>query len=150
MYYGKTRLDIVFEPYRRLLLGGIFINWLGIHKLYRVMLVILSTYLVEYLPRLSAITGLVVVMSCLTVLFRPFKDKRANQAAIFSNTFSICIAIVNIVKSALLNTELNSLSRNVLEYFHILERVLLEWLPQIFVTIWLVYALLRAILSKTK
>ena len=78
----KAILNIVFEPYRRLILGGISINWLGIHKLYRVILVIMSTYFAEYLPRLSAMTGLVIVMSCLTVLFRPFKDKRTNQAAI--------------------------------------------------------------------
>ena len=74
---------ILLKHYRTLRFLGIPMTWLGVHKLYRMALVACYTYIKEPLPRLSAMTILVMVMGLATMGIKPYKDDKAKKLQIY-------------------------------------------------------------------
>ena len=142
---------ILLTHYRPINCLGIPMTWLGVHKLYRMGLVACFTYIQEPLPRLSAMTVLVMVMGLATLGIKPYNDKQANKAANLSFIASILIAIINISKSSLITANYKISSAAVtttLHYFDLCENILLTWLPVVAIVICILYSLWQRLLLK--
>ncbi len=139
----EVLMETLLKHYRTLRVCGVDMTWLGIHKLYRMSLILCTTYITEPLPRLYAMNALVVTIVLFTAIVRPYKDATANSIANFANVASICIGMVNLVRAALLtgNFARNTLTESILAYSSVLESVLLNYMPVAAVSIWVVHAL---------
>ncbi len=56
-------VDTLLKHYRSLKLFGIHFTWLGIHQAYRVALVVCNTYITEPLPKLWAMTAMLMLVA---------------------------------------------------------------------------------------
>ena len=99
--YVDTISNVLLEHYRCLKLFGFRFTWLGVHKLYRVLLVICNTYITQPMTRLFIMTIILFHITVANILMKPYKDKRANQTASLSYIANICIAIINLCKTML-------------------------------------------------
>ena len=144
--------EYLLKHYRTLNIKGISMTWLGFHKLYRMTLVACNTYITEPLPRLCAMTTLVLAITFVTIFLKPYKEQPANKTAILSHAGSICIAVINIVKSTLIAGiyDPNYLVRTITYYLDLCETILLTWVPVVAISMWLFYSLLQHIRSKGK
>ena len=146
-------MDILLKHYRTMKFLGFSMTWLGVHKLYRMALVACYTYIKEPLPRLSAMTVLVIVMGVATMGFKPYKDNKANKTANMSYIASAFIAMINVSKASLITANYRVSSAAVmttLEYFDVCENILLTWLPLVAIVIWMCYSLWQRFGSKDK
>ena len=144
---------ILLKHYRTLRFLGIPMTWLGVHKLYRMALVACYTYIKEPLPRLSAMTILVMAMGLATMAIKPYRDDKANKTANLSYIASILIAIINVSKSSLITANYKTSSATVtttLHYFDLCENILLTWLPVVAIVIWILYSIWQKFCSKDK
>ena len=145
--------DVLLEHYRCLKLSGFKFTWLGVHKLYRVLLVICNTYITSPMSRLLIMTTILVHITVANILIKPYKDKRANQTASVSYIANICIAIVNLCKSMVVTfgCETNCFLRaTVLQYMETTEDVVLNWVPLVAVIIWVLYKGINKCCLKSK
>ena len=111
------------------------------------------TYIKEPLPRLSAMTILVMAMGLATMGIKPYNDDKANKTASFSYIASILIAIINVRKSSLITANYRTSSATVtttLQYFDLCENILLTWLPVVAIGIWILYSLWQQCCAKDK
>ena len=144
----ETVSYILLKHYKPLNLLGISMTWLGVHKLYRMSLVGCYTYIKEPLPRLSAMTSLVICMGMATMGVKPYKDSKANKTANLSYVASLCIAIINVSRSSLVTANYKVSSATVattLHYFNLCENVLLTWLPLVAIVIWVLFSIWQRI-----
>ena len=153
--YSKSEevvTEYLLKHYRALNIKGISMTWLGFHKLYRMTLVACNTYITEPLPRLCAMTTLVLAITFVTIFLKPYKEKAANTTAILSHAGSICIAVINIVKSTLIAGiyDPNFLVRTITYYLDLCETILLTWVPVAAISAWLLRSLWQHIRSKGK
>ena len=131
--YTKSE-DVVtkylLKHYRTLNVKGISMTWLGFRKLCRMTLVACNTYITEPLPRLCAMNALLVMITFITIFLKPHKEKPANKTAILSHAASICIAVINIVKSTMTAGiyDPNDLVRSIIHYLDLCESILLGYL----------------------
>ena len=115
--------------YKCLQAFGIQFTWLGIHKLYRLILVACHT---EPLYRLYIMTGLLVVLCVVNTLIKPYKDRKATITSALSYTANLCIAVINIGKVGMVtfdcktNCALQSLFAG---YLDAVENFLLVYVP---------------------
>ena len=103
--YTASEEEIIhslLRHYKCLQAFGIQFTWLGIHKLYRLILVACHTYITEPLYRLYIMTGLLVVLCVVSTLIQPYKDRKANVTSALSYTANLVIAMINIGKVVLL------------------------------------------------
>ena len=87
-------------------------------------LVACNTYITEPLPRLCA------MITFITIFLKPHKEKPANKTAILPHSASICIAVINIVKSTVIAGiyDPNDLVRSITHYLDLCESILLGYL----------------------
>ena len=93
-------LYTLLEHYRILTIFGFKLTWLGIHKLYRLLLVC-NTYIIEPIPRLSVMISILFCVTICNVFVKPDKNHKANRTATLSYIANLCIAIVNFLKAGL-------------------------------------------------
>ena len=120
---------ILLKHYKCIHFCGMKFTWLEIHKLYRILIVVCSVYLSESVPRILAMTGVLLVITIGNIFLKPYKDKRANKTATLSYIANLCIAIVNLWKATLVtfDFETNYSLRNILlSYFNVFEKCLLN------------------------
>ena len=136
----KVLLHSLLRHYRCLRLFGIRFTWLGVHKLYRLILVACHTYITEPLYRLYIMTGLLVALCVVSTVIKPYKDRKANVTSILSYTANLCIAIINIGKVGMLTFDCKSncpLQSVFAAYLDTIQKVLLVHVPLAAVVGWL-------------
>ena len=146
-------LHILLEHYRCLKMFGIRFTWLGVHKLYRLLLVVCKTYILEPVMKLSVMICILILVTISNVFLQPYKDIRANKTATLSYIANICIAIINIWKTGLVTFDCKtncSFKTTILWYLQVYEGILLIWLPLLAIAIWVSISIFIKCRSKLK
>ena len=76
----ETREGIIhtlLEHYKTIKLFGISFTWLGVHKIYRMILVACNTYISDSLIRLSTMTGVLLCLALLNSSLKPYKKSNS-------------------------------------------------------------------------
>ena len=136
----EALMETLEKHYKSVKICNLNITWLVFHKFYRFALVACNSYITEPLPRLCALTALVLSA---TLFLKPFKDNMANFIVRISFIASSIIAILNLTKAALLagGYESNSLVLTVLNIFDLFESALKSWMPLGAAVIWAIFAI---------
>ncbi len=128
----EALLHTLLRHYKCLRVVGVRFTWLGIHKLYRVLLIALSTYINDPLTRLYAMTATLMALTVVNSLVKPYREGKANMTAVFSYAANIFVAIINLAKVGLVTfgCETNcSRTTTMLWFCNKAEDVLLVYLP---------------------
>ncbi len=144
--------DVLLKHYKLLAIFGVRLTWLGVHKLYRAVLVILSVYVTDHLEKLLSMCFVLIGMSIATALVKPYEDRKANIAAVLSFTANLAIALLNIVKVGLVKfgCETNcSVVRSMLLTFGVFEKALI-CLPIGGIGLWILVSGMQETLQKIK
>ena len=132
-------IHTLLEHYKTIKLFGVKLTWLGIHKLYRTILVACNTYITEPLTRIYFMTLMLLIIAALNSVVRPYKKNTANAVAVLSYVANICIAIINIGKSYMMTfTSITNESFRIilLSYLETCENVLLIYVPVTAAGLW--------------
>ena len=143
----------LLEHYKSLCVCGVKFTWLGVHKLYRVVLIACNTYITEHLPRLWIMTAILTLIVVLSIFVKPYKENKANGIAILSYAANLCIAMINVFKTALatFGCQTNcSVKKIFLWYFNLFENILLIYLPIAAFVCWILSKGLQKCKGKSK
>ena len=146
-------LQTLLKHYKCLQVNGIHFTWLGIHQSYRVILVLCNTYITEPLPRLWAMTTVLMLITIANNFVKPYKDDKANKTAILSYAANLCIAITNVFKTAVVTFDCKincSIVDTLLWYFSLCEKILMIYLPLVALVVWLICIGVQKSRSKDK
>ena len=146
-------LETLLKHYKCLNLFGFHFTWFLIHKLYRFSLVVCYTFVIEPITRLSLMSIALVHIALGNVYFRPYKDSKANKTATLSYMANLCIAMINLWKTALatFGCDVNcSFQATVFWYFDMAESILLKYAPIAGVTLLLLCEGIQKLKSKTE
>ena len=130
----------LLHHYRDLSLFGFKFTWLGIHKLYILLLVACKTYITDPLVKLMTMTVLLLAIGVLNTLVRPYKKQMVNTVATLSYAASLLVAIMGLCKAMLekFGCQNNcSFEDTFLKFEGISENILLLYVPAGAVAIWL-------------
>ena len=140
--FNNSREAITYtllKDYRPISVFSVQFTWLGIHKIYRVGLVACSTYITDPWSRLCTMTMVLLVMSVATGFVKPYESRITNKVAILSYVANICIAVVNVWKTALATygctTNCESHRDMAIFYMGMVEDVLLSYIPAVVVPV---------------
>ena len=144
----------LLKHYRCLNVFRVRFTWLGVHKLYRVGLVACNTYITDPLKKLFIMSIVLAVLSVTNTFTKPYKDRNTNRVSIMSYMANICIAVINLWKTALVTfgCQINCASyRNiVLGYLGKVENVLLIYIPVVLVPVAFVYVAVQKYRGNSK
>ena len=147
--YSKSEKEILatlLDHYRELNIFGVRFTWLCIHKLYRMTLVTCNTFITEPIYRLCLMTLALISVTITKNLVKPYNDYKANYTASFSYAANLCLAILNLFKTALVTFDCRSncsFQRTVLWYFDFVQNVLLSYIPCLLIATWFVYTVVQ-------
>lgn len=136
---ARTVLHSLLDHYQTLTFMGVRFTWLGVHKLFRVLLVACNTYITEPLWRLAGVTVAVLIMLVSSTLVKPYKDKRANLTSAFSYSATLVVAMINFGKAFMLTFESQrnmQLKVNILALFDLTENILIVYVPIAACLVW--------------
>ena len=156
MTYSKSELEILtalLEHYRELNLFGVRFTWLCIHKLYRVVLVTCNTFITEPIYRLCLMTLVLIIVTVVNSIVKPYNDYKANLTASFSYAANLCLAILNIARSIMITFDCKSncyFQETVLWYFDLTENVLLSYIPCVVFAAWFMFFMVQKYGPKNK
>ena len=157
MSYSKSEIEILnvlLEHYKELNLLGMRFTWLCIHKLYRIALVACNTFITEPISRLCLMTLVLIIVATIANTFvKPYNDYKANLTASFSYAANLCLAMLNIFKTALVTFDCKSncsFQRTVLLYFDLTENALISYIPCVFIAAWFVFFMVQKCGVKNK
>ena len=143
----------LLDHYKCIVILGIKFTWLGVHKLYRLLLVVCNTYILEPILRTSIMTFILIIVTISNVFIKPYEDNKANNTATLSYMANICIAMINLFKTSLVTFDCKtncSLKTDILEVFQMFESILLIWLPLIIIVGWMLFTAISKCKSKLK
>ena len=146
-------VQTLLNHYKVLSVCGLKFTWLGIHQLYRVVLVACNTYITEPLNRLWLMTFLLIFVTVINTVIKPYKNNTANLTAFLSYIANILIAIVNVFKTGLATFGCHtncSLKTMLLWYLKTCENILLIYLPFSVLGCWTLFTGLRKYAFKSK
>ena len=156
MSYSKSEIEILtalLEHYRELNLFGVRFTWLCIHKLYRVTLVACNTFITEPISRLCLMTLVLIIVAIINTFVKPYNDNKANITASLSYAANLCLAVINVFKTALVTFDCKSngsFQAIVVWYFDFTENVLLSYIPCVVIATWFVYTVVQKCGLKSK
>ena len=146
-------LHTLLEHYKTVKLFGISFTWLGVHKIYRMILVACNTYISDSLKRLTTMTGVLLCLALLNSSLKPYKNKTANTTASLSYLANCIVAIVNLVKAGLskygCQTNCSDVD-DIVWYLDKAEEVLLIYAPLAAMSLWCLYSALQKCCCKKK
>ena len=145
--------DSLLKHYKCLSLFRVRFTWLGVHKIYRVILVVCRTFIMDPVTRLYVMSVIVIMMTALNAFIKPYKEQMANKTATFSYIATLFIAIINIGKSHLVNygCDTNCDHRvTIVRYMDIAEDILLLYVPLVAMGLWVLHTGLQKCLKKCK
>ena len=146
-------IHTLLEHYKTIQFFCIKFTWLGIHKLYRTILVACNTYITEPLTKIYFMSLMLLIIAVLNAVVKPYKSNTANNVAILSYAANTCIAIVNIGKGYMMTfaSFTNQSFRNILlSYLDTCENVLLIYLPITAAGLWVINQGIRKCTEKVK
>ena len=149
----ESIIHILLEHYRCLTMFGIRFTWLGVHKLYRLLLVVCKTYILEPVVKLSVMSFILILVTISNGFLKPYKDIKANKTATLSYMGNICIAIINTWKTGLVafGCKTNcSLKIIMFWYLELCKSILLIWLPLVAILTWVSISVVIKCRSKFK
>ena len=156
MSYSKSEIEIftaLLEQYRELNLFGMRFTWLCIHKLCRVVLVACNTFIVEPISRLCLMTLVLIIVTTINAFAKPYTDNKANLTASLSYVANLCLAVLNVFKTALVTFDYKSncsFQATVLWYFDLIENVLLSYIPCVVIAAWFMFFIVQKCGAKNK
>ena len=145
--------ETLLKHYKTVKLFRISFNWLGIHKIYRMILVACNTYISDSVVKLCTMTSFLLGIMLLHYLLKLYRKRPANVTAAFSYVANCGIAIINLVKAGWSDYGCQTNSSNkskVLEYFETVEQILLVYVPITSVCLWFLSTLLQKMCKKIK
>ena len=154
--YSKSEIEILtalLEHYRELNLFGVRFTWLCIHKLYRIVLVCCNTFITEPIYRLCLMTLVLIIVTVVNSIVKPYNDYKANLTASFSYAANLCLAVLNIVRSVMITFDCKSncsFQGSVLWYFDLTENVLLSYIPCVVIAAWFMFFMVQKYGPKNK
>ena len=146
-------IHTLLEHYKTIQLFCIKFTWLGIHKLYRTILVACNTYITEPLTRIYFMTLMLLIIAVLNAVVKPYKSNVAKNVAILSYAANTCIAIVNIGKGYMItfaSVTNESFRIMLLSYLDTCENVLILYLPVAAGGLWVINQGIRKCTKKVK
>ena len=146
-------VECLLKHYKCLSVFDIRFTWLGVHKIYRVALVACRTFITEPVAKLYAMSALVVIMTALNAMIKPYKDKRANMTATLSYIANLCIAGISLVKAHLVAFGCNTNCQyrdTVVAYMGTVEDAFLLYAPFVALGLWVACMGLQKCLNKHK
>ena len=146
-------LNTLLEHYKTVKLFGISFTWLGVHKIYRMILVACNTYIADSLIRLSTMSGVLLCLALLNSSLKPYKNKTANTTASLSYLANCIIAIVNVFKAGLSKYGCQTNCSDVDDVVWCLdkiEEVLLIYAPLAAMSLWCLHSALQKCCCKKK
>ena len=138
----KHIVNSLLKHYKCISVFGIRFTWLGVHKIYRVALVVFKTFIPEPVAKMYAMSALVMAMTAVSAMVQPYKDKRANRAATLSYIANLGITILSVVKAHLVafGCDTSCHYRDIIVgYMGTVEDTLLLYLPISAMVLWTVY-----------
>ena len=138
--------EILWKHYKTMKLFGISFNWLGIHKVYRMILVACNTYIYHSIMKLCAITFFLLGIMSLHSLLKPYKKRPANVAAALSYMANCIIAVINLIKAVMseYGYQINCSDKSkILWYLDTGEQILLVYVPIASICLWLLSTMLQ-------
>ena len=145
--------DSLLKHYKCLSLFRIRFTWLGVHKIYRVILVACRTFITEPITRLYVMSVFVIMLTACNAFIKPYKEQIANKTATLSYITTLFIAVINIGKSYLVNFGCDTSCEyrdTVVRYMGRAEDILLLYVPIIAMGLWLLHTGLQKCLKKCK
>ena len=145
--------DSLLKHYKCLSLFGIRFTWLGVHKIYRVILVACRKFIMEPVTRLYVMSVLVIMMTVFNAFIKPYKEQMANKTATLFYIATLFIAIINIGKSHLVNFGCDTSCEyrdTVIRYMGRAENILLLYVPILAMGLWILHTGLQKCLKKCK
>ena len=146
-------LNTLLKHYKTLKLFSIKFSWLIVHKLYRTILVALNTYVTESVTRIFVMSLILIVISLLTSVIKPYKENNANTVAMLSYAANLCIALVSMFKVFIMTFDCRTncpLKTILLNYLDVCEDVLLIYVPVGVVVFSFLYMGLKKCTGKNK
>ena len=146
-------VESLLKDYKCLSVFGIRFTWLGVHKIYRVILVGCRTFITEPVTRLYAMSALVTMMTALNAFIKPYKEQRANTTATLSYLANLLIAMISIGKAHLVNYGCDTSCDHrdtVVKYMGTIEDVLLLYVPLVAMGLWIIQTGFQKCLKKCK
>ena len=146
-------VECMLKDYKCLSVFGIRFTWLGVHKIYRVVLVGCRTFITEPVTRLYVMSALVIMMTALNAFIKPYKEQRANTTATMSYIATLLIAIINIGKAHLVKYGCDTSCDHrdtVVRYMGTVEDVLLLYVPVVAMGLWVIQTSFQKCLKKCK
>ena len=146
-------LNTLLKHYKCLDIFGVRFTWLGIHKLYRVVLVICNTYITDPFTRLCLMTSVLLPLSIVNVFVKPYKETKTNVTATLSYAATLIVAFLNFGKTFLVKFGCDTNCSGVtivLRSFEHCERALLVYVPIVALTVWVVYIVIQKCCCKEK
>ena len=146
-------VESLLKYYKCLSVFGIRFTWLGVHKIYRVILVGCRTFITEPVTRLYAMSALVTMMTALNAFIKPYKEQRANTTATLSYLANLLIAMISIGKAHLVNYGCDTSCDHrdtVVKYMDTVEDVLLLYVSLVAMGLWVIQTGFQKCLKKCK
>ena len=154
---AETCEEIVVESllkhYKCLSVFGIRFTWLGVHKIYRVILVACRTFITDQVIRLYVMTAMLMVMTFFNATIKPYKEQRANTTATLSYIANLCIAILNLMKANYVAFGCDNSCHyrdTVVGYMDKFEEALLLYVPLVAVVLWFIHRGVQKCLGKCR
>ena len=145
--------ESLLKHYKGLRLFGIIFTWLGVHKIYRVILVACRAFINEPITRLYIMSALVMMMAALNAFIKPYKEQTANKTTTISYIANLCIAVLNLVKAHLVayGCDTSCDHRDTLvSYMGKIEDILLLYVPIVAMGLWVLHTGLQKCLKKCR
>ena len=146
-------VECLLKHYKCLSVFGIRFTWLGVHKIYRVALVACIRFITEPVAKLYAMSSLVMILTALNAVIKPYKDKRANMTATLSYIVNLCIAGISLVKAHLVAFGCNTNCQyrdTVVTYMGTVEDAFLLYAPFVALGLWVACKGLQKCVKKHK
>ena len=149
----KGIIHSLLRHYKEMKLFGISFTWLGVHKIYRVVLVACNTYITDSIMMLSVMTGILLCVAFANSMVKPYKDHTANITASLSYLANCIIAVINLIKAVLskYGCQINcSDVEDVVWYLDKAEEMLLIYVPIAAIILFSVVSVLQRCCKKKK
>ena len=143
----------MLDHYQTLKLFGFRFTWLAIHKMYRIGLVALNTYVTDSLVRLIYMFILLIFISIINTFIKPYKTNETNLISAVSYLLNLLTAIFSVCKAVLeiFSCKTNCSSKSLfINYVEVVENALLVYVPVAMISLFMILTVLRKCRKKDK
>ena len=91
-------------------------------------------------------TSVLMIITIVNAFVKPYNDRKANLTATFSYAANLGLALLNMWKTGLVTFDCkvtSSFQTSMLMYFDIVEKILLMYIPLVFIGSWIVFIIIQ-------